>query len=528
MATLSEEFLADLEGDEEETAEQADSTSPAPEADADMAEAEAAAQAADAAALEREQSAMSAAASATEAAQVSRIAGSDRLRQLLKTIEEKQAEEARSGAPQAAAAGAGAASMLDPEYRLVVEANAVVQDIVSDMDALHRWVRDRYAVRFPELDNLVPHPIEYARAVCMVRNERDVSKLALNEILPGRAVMGIVFAASRAYTPLPEDDLRRCVEGAELLLSLDTTRQKIADFVESRMLFIAPNVSAIVGTAIAARLMITAGGLAQLARMPSGVIQVLGQRKLALTGYSSAFHRPHEGFVFESTPVADAPKFVRLRAGRLVAGKVALAARVDSKHDADTATGEIGRRLREEIEGKIDKWLEPSAVKNDKALPAPDEKPKKRRGGKRTRRLKDRYEMTELRRQQNRMVFGTAEEEFRETGVGFGMLGKEGSGRVRVSAVDKGILRKVKRDAIESGIATPSMSKVAAMASGFASSVAFTPVQGIELANPMAARAAALAAKQDGYFSTGAGFAKRQRTEAPSGGIKADFVIPKK
>ena len=39
--------------------------------------------------------------------------------------------------------------------------------------------------------------------------------------------------------------------------------------------------------------------------------------------------------------------------------------------------------LREEIQKKFDKLLEPPPVKQVKALPVPDEMPKKRRGGKR-------------------------------------------------------------------------------------------------------------------------------------------------
>jgi len=45
-------------------------------------------------------------------------------------------------------------------------------------------------------------------------------------------------------------------------------------FIESRMNFIAPNLSAIVGTSIAAQLMGTAGGLMALSRIPACNIQV--------------------------------------------------------------------------------------------------------------------------------------------------------------------------------------------------------------------------------------------------------------
>ena len=64
------------------------------------------------------------------------------------------------------------------------------------------------------------------------------------------------------------------------------------------------------------------------------------------------------------------------------------------------------RFLREEIEKKIEKFQEPPPVKAAKALPAPLEAPKKRRGGRRVRKMKERYAVTELRKQANRMNFG--------------------------------------------------------------------------------------------------------------------------
>ncbi len=44
------------------------------------------------------------------------------------------------------------------------------------------------------------------------------------------------------------------------------------------MSFVAPNLSAIVGSSIAARLMGLAGGLTALSKMPAGNIQLLGNK----------------------------------------------------------------------------------------------------------------------------------------------------------------------------------------------------------------------------------------------------------
>lgn len=88
----------------------------------------------------------------------------------------------------------------------------------------------------------------------------------------------------------------------------------------------------------------------------------------------------------------------------MVAAKCTLAARVDASHES--INGEIGLQFKEEIEKKLDKLQEPPPVKFIKPLPKPIEISKKKRGGKRVRKMKERYAMTEFRKQANRLNFG--------------------------------------------------------------------------------------------------------------------------
>lgn len=184
---------------------------------------------------------------------------------------------------------------------------------------------------------------------------------------------------------------------------------------------------------------------------------------------------------------------------RQVATKCTLCARVDAFHEAPH--GEVGRRFREEIERKIQKWQEPPPPKAIKPLPAPDDQPRKKRGGKRARKMKEKFGVTELRKQANRMAFGVeAEETLGNTGRGLGLIGK-GTGKVRLSAEQKALLPKPKRPRLAG---TASM--IPGTATGLASSLAFTPVQGLELrVAPTQTQAS------DKYFSSNTGFVKVQK-----------------
>ncbi|MCI56974.1 U4/U6 small nuclear ribonucleoprotein Prp31-like isoform, partial [Trifolium medium] len=70
-------------------------------------------------------------------------------------------------------------------------------------------------------------------------------------------------------------------------LALDSAKKKVLDFVESRIGYIAPNVSAIVGSDVAAKLMGTAGGLSALAKMHACNVQLLGAKKNNVAGFST-------------------------------------------------------------------------------------------------------------------------------------------------------------------------------------------------------------------------------------------------
>ena len=110
---------------------------------------------------------------------------------------------------------------------------------------------------------------------------------------------------------------------------------------------LAPNVSAIVGTSIAAKLLGVAGGLNALAKMPACNVhvsspfvliaemtsepcnqQLLGAQKKIAAGFSVSAPK-HSGFIFQTDIVKETDKAFRGKAQRTVGAKCILAARMD-------------------------------------------------------------------------------------------------------------------------------------------------------------------------------------------------------
>lgn len=395
----------------------------------------------------------------------------------------------------------------DPEYQLIVDCNMLSADIENEIIIIHNFIRDKYRLKFPELESLVLHPIDYSRVVKKIGNEMDLTLVDLEGLLPSATIMVVsVTASTTTGKPLSEENLEKTLEACERALALDEAKKKVLDFVESRMGYIAPNLSAIVGSAVAAKLMGVAGGLVALAKMPACNVQILGAKKKTLAGFSTASASPHTGFVLQTEVVQSTPPALRMRACRLVAGKATLAARVDAKRGYPT--GKSGRDLREEIRKKIEKWQEPPPPKQPKPLPVPDSDPKKKRGGRRLRKMKERYALTDMRKLANRMQFGVAEESSLGDGLGegYGMLGQAGSGKLRVSMGQSKLAAKAAKKFKEKSYGSSGAT------SGLTSSLAFTPVQGIELTNPQAHAALLGSGTQSTYFSETGTFSKIKRT----------------
>ncbi|KAK4378849.1 hypothetical protein RND71_000711 [Anisodus tanguticus] len=229
-------------------------------------------------------------------------------------------------------------------------------DIIQKVeDALMRMSR--------ELESIVPHPIDYARVVNKIGNQMDVD---LDGLLPS--------ATTTIGKPLREDVL---VQACNRALALDSAKKKLVHFVENRMGYIAPNLSAVVGSEVAAKLMGSAGGLSS-AKLPCFDVELLGAERKELPAYPSHSYdiRPlGAGYINQSKIFMTTPPNFRIQTYQLLEKKSILAAGMDSTRG--DPTGEYGTSLREEILQTIEKWQKPRPV----PVPTESEPCKRRRGG---------------------------------------------------------------------------------------------------------------------------------------------------
>jgi RNA processing factor Prp31 len=82
-------------------------------------------------------------------------------------------------------------------------------------------------------------------------------------------------------TEVNDLDLSNIRELCDQVLSLSEYRAQLYDYLKSRMNTIAPNLTALVGELVGARLISHGGSLLNLAKQPGSTIQILGAEKVS-------------------------------------------------------------------------------------------------------------------------------------------------------------------------------------------------------------------------------------------------------
>jgi U4/U6 small nuclear ribonucleoprotein PRP31 len=118
-------------------------------------------------------------------------------------------------------------------------------DIDQEINVIHKFVKDKYAKRFPELETFVQMPIDFLRTVKLLGNDIDTKgqnrDLLSTVVAPSTVIVISVTASTTQGKPLTADELQIVLEACDMALALHEERILIHQFVEQRMTLIAPN-----------------------------------------------------------------------------------------------------------------------------------------------------------------------------------------------------------------------------------------------------------------------------------------------
>ena len=212
----------------------------------------------------------------------------------------------------------------------IIQAINTLDETDKIINSISSRLREWYGLHFPELDNLIDSINGYSQIVLSGTRENiskeDFEKAGFSK--DKVEMLSLIKEKSRGGN-ISEKNFAIVQSLAKQILELFELRKNIEEHVDEQMKEEAPNISAILGTAVGARVLAHAGSLNRLGRMPASTIQILGAEKALFRSLKTGANPPKHGILFQHAAVHAAPRWQRGKIARAVAAKAAIAARVD-------------------------------------------------------------------------------------------------------------------------------------------------------------------------------------------------------
>ena len=216
-----------------------------------------------------------------------------------------------------------------PDLHIIQAINSL-DEIDKIANGLSSRLREWYGLHFPELDNIIDSINGYAQIVLAGKRDALTKKVYEDAGFPeSKADMISLLASKSRGGDISEVNLAIVQSIAKQILDFHDLRKKLESHVESEMQTVAPNLSAILGAAVGARILGRAGSLKKLAAMPASTIQIIGAEKALFRSLKTGAQPPKHGLLFQHAMVHAAPRWQRGKIARAIAAKAVIAARVD-------------------------------------------------------------------------------------------------------------------------------------------------------------------------------------------------------
>lgn len=263
---------------------------------------------------------------------------------------------------------------------LVVQTIQALDDLDQTLNLFMSRLREWYGVHFPELSRLIDRHETYARLVYNLgRRENFTVERLEKEGFPRNKAIEMAEAARKSMgADLQDIDIEQIRRVSKNILQLYEARSNLEKYIDSLMEEVAPNLRALAGPSLGARLIALAGGLENLAKLPASTVQVLGAEKALFRSLRTGAKPPKHGVIFQHALIYRAKRWLRGKIARALAGKLSIAARTDA------FTGNyIGDKLKEELMERVkeieEKYPEPPKAKAIKKAAKKGKKPKARK-----------------------------------------------------------------------------------------------------------------------------------------------------
>lgn len=217
--------------------------------------------------------------------------------------------------------------------KLIIQAIESVDDLDKSLNIFASRMREWYGLHFPELNKLVSNHTTFLKLISEIGLRNNYDNIILEKVMgysEEKAQKLANLAEKSMGSQIQDFDLLPLQQFAANIINLYKIRDDLAKYIDEAMSEVAPNLRAIVGSTLGARLISAAGGLMELAQKPSSTVQVLGAERALFRSLKTGAKPPKHGIIFQWEPIYNAKWWLRGKIARAVASKLSIAVRVDA------------------------------------------------------------------------------------------------------------------------------------------------------------------------------------------------------
>lgn len=255
----------------------------------------------------------------------------------------------------------------------IIQAIATMDHLDKAVNTFSMRVREWYGWHFPELVKIVSDNHKYAKCALFIQDKKSLTEESLHDLAAvveddESVARGIIEAARVSMgQDLSERDMENVMAFARRTAELAAYRKSLGNYLVSKMGIVAPNLAALIGETVGARLISHAGSLTNLAKYPASTVQILGAEKALFRALKTKGNTPKYGLIYHSSFIGKAGMKNKGRISRFLANKTSIASRIDNF--SQEPSRKFGEALRDQVEERLRFYSDGIApTKNEEAM----------------------------------------------------------------------------------------------------------------------------------------------------------------
>lgn len=237
--------------------------------------------------------------------------------------------------------------------KIVIYTIRLLDELEKEINVYSQRLKEWYSWHFPELFSIILDNLMVAKVISRIETREKIDLTDLSDLLPICLIDKLIERSEISLgVRIHEDDLACILSLCSQIISFGNFKNQLQNYLKSRMYRLAPNLTAITGEKVGARLILHAGALLNLAKSHASRVQIFGAEKTLFRAIKSKTNTPKYGLIYNINYISKADKKIKGKISRILSSKIVLSARIDALGESNYG-GSIGIKNRLKIENKI-------------------------------------------------------------------------------------------------------------------------------------------------------------------------------